>query len=649
MKIIAFNSTKCRHCYKCIRHCEIKAISVSSGRAEIIEDHCILCGHCMAICPQEAKTMTSELGQVKAMIRRGEKVAAQLAPSYLGLLPFDTPGQVHSALKKLGFVDAFETAEGAAAVTDAYIDLIRDGTMDNIITTCCPAVNDLIEMYHPSLVPSLAPVVSPMIASGRMIKKKLGADTRVVFIGPCIAKRKEARDARHADAVDAVINFHELSLWLQEADIRLENCEDEPFAFDSAVNRLYPVTGGVLTSVQATLNGTEPQRYRQLYVHGVRGCIELCKDLEAGSLHNCVIEMNICDNGCIKGSAVMEKDVYPFKTRLDMEQRIQPDAAPQEELHRSLEGVSLEKTFMDRSPKELTPSEEEIRAILAKTGKKTPEDELNCGACGYSSCRDKAIAVYQGKAELEMCIPYLTSQAESMANLILKESPNAFIITDSMQRILEYSAAGKHYFGLTREEALGRFLIELIDPTDCETVYRTHQNIYGKKVYYEQYQLWTLQNIVYIPKQDSTLMTFIDITVQEKRAQREQERRLSTIQMAQKVIRNQMFTAQKIAGLLGATTAETKMTLTNMMQAMQDMASEENEEEETYTVVSRSDRAEAFAPGFTDELNALGAPDVLPMVAPAVKPKLHINTQYAKPKRPPSLDALDDLESMNDL
>lgn len=639
MSIIDFNSTKCRHCYKCVRNCEIKAISVLSGRAEIMEDHCVLCGTCMAVCPQEAKTISSELGQVIAMLRRGERVAAQLAPSYLGLLPFRERGQVRAALRKLGFVDVFETAEGAAAVTDAYHRLVREARSDILITTCCPAVNDLIEMYHPSLVPYLAPVVSPMIASGRIIKRRLGEGTRVVFIGPCIAKRKEARDPRNADAVDAVISFQELLSWLREKHIEIEDCEDEPFPFDPAVNRLYPVTGGVLTALRASLTANELAGYRECYVHGLKSCIEFCKEIEAGSVHRCVIEMNICENGCIKGSAVREKQVYPYRIRLDMEESIRPIPVESGELARSIEGVSLEKQFRDRSLHDFKPSEEEIRAVLTKTGKQSPADELNCGACGYPSCRDKAVAVLQGKAELEMCIPYLTSQAESMANLILRESPNAFIITNSMQQILEYSAAGKHFFGLTREQALRHFLVELIDPTDCETVYQTHQNIYGKKVYYPEYELWTLQNIVYIPKQDSTLMTFIDITAQEKRAQREQERRLATVQMAQEVIRNQMFTAQKIAGLLGATTAETKMTLTNMMQAMQDTLAEDGEEEETYTVVSRSDRAEALAPGFADELNALGAPDIQVAAIPSAKPKLHINTTYAKPKSPDSFDA----------
>ncbi len=626
MRIIDFKSTKCRHCYKCVRNCEIKAISVLGGKAEIMEDHCILCGRCLAVCPQEAKITTSELGRVKEMIRRGERVAVQLAPSYLGLLPFNSIGQIRSALRKLGFEEVFETAEGAAAVTDAYLQFIGQGEMDNIITTCCPAVNDLIEMYHPSLVPSLAPVVSPMIASGRIIKKKLGPDTRVVFVGPCIAKRKEAGDPRHADAVDAVISFHELNSWLEEKAIRISECEDEPFAFNPAVNRLYPVAGGVLTSVRASMEGKQESGYRLLYVHGLRSCIELCKDLEAGSIHRCVIEMNVCDNGCIKGPAVTEKDVYPYQIRLDMEENIRPEPVPEPEIRSSTEGVSLRKEFKDRSLLEVQPTEEEIRAILAKTGKHSPADELNCGACGYPSCREKAIAVYQGKAELEMCIPYLTSQAESMANVILQESPNAVIIADAEQRILEYSVVGERYFGVSREHALKRYLGELIDPKDCEAVFRTHQNIYGKKVYYSQYNLWTLQNIVYIPRQDSTLMTFINITDQEKRIQQEQERRNATVEMAENVIRNQMFTAQKIAGLLGETTAETKMTLTKLMNSIQNKTNGDYGDGVEDPVFIGKENAAAHPSDPADE-----EADLLPVAPhPAEKPKLRIDVRYAK-------------------
>ena len=635
MQIIHFNSTRCRHCYKCVRNCEIKAISVSGGRAVIMEDHCVLCGRCLAVCPQEAKTLSSELPQVRAMIQRGERVVVQLAPSYVGLLEFREVGQVRSALLKLGFADVFETAEGAAAVTEEYLHLIEEARMDNIITTCCPVINDMIEMYYPSLVPLLAPVVSPMIASGRMIKQVLGSDTRVVFIGPCIAKRKEARDSRHADAVDAVISFEELSGWLREKEIRIDACENDPFPFDPAVNRLYPVTGGVLTSVRAGLpTESARQQYRQFAVHGLSNCMELCRDMVAGSVHRCVIEMNSCENGCIKGPAVTKKGVYPYTIKLDMEETIQPVSVARDIVRRKTEGVDLKKQFEDRSIEEPFPSEDEIREILVKTGKHCAEDELNCGACGYISCREKAIAVYQGKAELEMCIPYLTSQAESMANLILNESPNAVIIADASQRILEYAAVGERFFGVSREHALKRRLSELIDPGDYEAVQRSHRNIYGKKVYYPQYDRWTLQNIVYIPRQDSTLMTFIDITAQEKRLRQEQKTRNETIELAHNVIRNQMFTAQKIASLLGETTAETKMTLTRLTRVIQD----DPAPAEASAVLPADAAGDDIPQQSITETGAAGGTDFADLglsIAPAAKPKLKINTQYAKPHATP--------------
>jgi uncharacterized Fe-S cluster-containing protein len=483
----------------------------------------------------------------------------------------------------------------------------------------------MVEMYFPSLVPLLAPVVSPMIASGRIIKKKLGQDTRVVFIGPCIAKRKEAKDPRHDHDVDAVISFSDLNQWLQEKGICIAECEDEPFPFDPAVNRRYPVTGGVLASVQAALREKPYNGYRQLFVHGLHNCIELCHDLEEGSLHHCVIEMNSCENGCVKGPALTKKGVYPYKIKVDMEETIPTEAPEESALRKSMENVDFKKKFESRVLKDVMPSEEEIRAILAKTGKFSAEDELNCGACGYPSCREKAIAVFQGKAELEMCIPFLTTQAESMANTILKESPNAVIIADASQRILEYSDVGERFFGVNREQALKMFLVELIDPTDCENVYRTHKNIYGKKVYYEQYDLWTHQNIVYIPKLDCTLMTLIDITAEEKRLLKEQDRRNATVEMAQNVLRSQMFNAQKIASLLGEATAVTKMTVTKLMHSIQENSFEDTEEEniaaEPAELDERMDAEPAFPEGMED----------LPVAKPAGKPKLKINTQYAKP------------------
>ena len=567
MAIIDFKATKCRHCYKCVRNCEVKAIMVKDGRAEIMPENCILCGRCLQICPQSAKTLVSDLSLVKGMVEAGEKVVISIAPSYMGLLKYHTIGQVRCALMRLGFTDVRETAEGAALVTAEYAKLLSEGTRENIISTCCPSVNALIEKYYPKLIPYLAPVVSPMIAHGRMIKQQMGSDTRVVFLGPCIAKKQEALDPRHADCIDAVLNFNDISRWLNEEDILIEDCEDTPFErMDPRVNRLYPVTSGVISSVVATQS--KQDRYRKFYVHGESNCIDLCQSMVRGEITGCFIEMNMCSGGCIKGPTVNDRSISRFKVKLDMEERISHDPVPEEETAPVLEAVSLNKVFFDRTPHDPVPSEEEIRQILAKTGKMRPDDELNCGACGYPTCREKAIAVYQKKAELDMCIPFMYEKSKSFANLVMETSPNVVMIVDQDMKLLEYSAVGEKYFGKTRTEALQMYLYEFIDPSDFQWVFDTHQNIHGKKVHYPEFKLDTLQNIVYIPEQNVVLATFIDITKEEEQARLEYERKLDTIDLAQKVIHKQMMVAQEIAGLLGETTAETKTTLTKLCKSL---------------------------------------------------------------------------------
>lgn len=573
MAIIDFKATKCKHCYKCVRNCEVKAIMIKDGRAEIMPDKCILCGKCLQICPQSAKQLVSDLGKVKSWIMSGQKVVVSMAPSYMGLLKFNTIGQVKAALKKLGFADVRETAEGAVLVTEEYTRLLQDGKMENIITTCCPSVNDLIEIYYPQLVPWLAPVVSPMIAHGRLLKKEYGADTKVVFLGPCIAKKKEAQDPRHDNCIDAVLNFTEIKSWFEDQDIVVEQCEDEPFdRIDPKVNRLYPVTNGVVNSVLATEGRVDS--YRKFYVHGTKSCIDVCESLSRGEIKGCFIEINNCSGGCIKGPAVDSEGVSQFKVKLDMEDAVKKAPVDSRTVVQMMVDVEMGKVFEDRSAKEPMPTEEEIQAILREIGKNRPEDELNCSACGYPTCREKAVAVFQKKAELNMCIPYMHEKAESLSNLVMETSPNIVLIVDKDMKIMEYSAVGEKYFGKTRSEALDMYLYEFIDPANFQWVYDTHQNIHGKKVKYEEYNLSTLQNIVYIEKEDVVLGTFIDITKEEELAKAEYDKKLETIDLAQRVIHKQMMVAQEIAGLLGETTADTKTTLTKLCKSMLEEGSE---------------------------------------------------------------------------
>ncbi len=573
MAIIDFKATKCKHCYKCVRNCEVKAIMIKDGRAEIMPDKCILCGKCLQICPQSAKQLVSDLGLVKSWIMSGQKVVVSIAPSYMGLLKFNTIGQVKAALKKLGFADVRETSEGAALVTEEYTRLLQEGKMENIITTCCPSVNDLIEIYYPQLVPWLAPVVSPMIAHGRLLKKEYGADTKVVFLGPCIAKKKESQDPRHDNCIDAVLNFTEIQHWFRDQNIVVEECRDEPFdRIDPKVNRLYPVTNGVVNSVLATEGRVDS--YRKFYVHGTKNCIDVCESLSRGEIKGCFIEINNCSGGCIKGPTVEDKTISQFKVKLDMEDAVKKAPVDSRTIVEMLVDVEMEKVFEDRSAKESLPTEEEIRAILREIGKNSPEDELNCSACGYPTCRDKAIAVFQKKAELNMCIPFMHEKAESLSNLVMETSPNIVLIVDKDMKIMEYSAVGEKYFGKTRSEALDMYLYEFIDPVDFQWVYDTHQNIHGKKVKYEEYNLSTLQNIVYIEKEDVVLATFIDITKEEELAKAEYDKKLETIDLAHRVIHKQMMVAQEIAGLLGETTADTKTTLTKLCKSMLEEGSE---------------------------------------------------------------------------
>lgn len=564
MNVIGFKEARCKNCYKCVRTCEVKAISVKNAQAQIMNDKCILCGHCLEACPQNAKSFISDLDRVKGYLKGNIKTVISIAPSYLGVLNYKTPGQVVSALMKLGFYQVRETAEGAVYITEEYNKLLEEGNMKNIITTSCPSVNDLIEIYYPNLTKYMAPVVSPMIAHGKMIKKKFGNDVKVVFLGPCIAKKREARsDVRTKGYIDAVINFTELEEWLNEENIDILACDDLKLHNpDPMVNRLYPISSGVLSSVVSAESGTNT--YRKFYVHGIKNCIELFEGMEREGMKNCFIEANICNGGCIKGSALENKSVSRFKIKLDMEEMIAKRPPSKEEYPKINEQISLRKEFFDRSPKEKIPTEEEIRAILKQIGKQNKEEELNCSACGYSTCRDKAIAVYQEKAELNMCIPFLHEKAQSLSNLVLESTPNIIIIVDSDMKIIEFNGAAEKLFKKSRAKALTMYLYEFIDHLPFEEVLLTHKNILGKFVKYEDKSITTFQNIVYMKEQNSVLGVFQDVSSEEERKQQNYKVKVETIEMAQKVIDKQMLVAQQIAGLLGETTAETKVTLTKL-------------------------------------------------------------------------------------
>ncbi len=564
MKVIDFKDAKCRHCYKCVRHCAVKAITVRDEQARIMVDHCISCGRCLEVCPQNAKTFASDLERVKSFLDRGLRTVVSIAPSYAGVLEFDRPGQVVDALERLGFSEVRETAEGAALVTDMYKRLIREGKMPNIITTCCPSVNDLIEKYYPDCAAMMAPVVSPMIAHGRYIKKIYGQDVKVVFLGPCIAKKQEAAgDERVAGAVDAILTFEELAVWLKEAGINIRDCGDRPMGNpDPKINRLYPVSGGVIQSV---ITEEEADGYHKVFVDGLENCMEMLECLQRGELDHCFIEANVCEGGCAKGPASAQWNTSYVKTKVKIEKSVTYKAA------RDLPDMGadgLSRQFGGRGLSDPVPSQEQITRILRSTGKYSPEDELNCGACGYSTCREKAVAVFQGKAELSMCMPYALAKAESMANVVLDATPNMIFVIGNDMRILDCNQKGQELLGVGHEEAVKRYIFEFIEAGDIEEVLLTGSSLPNKKIKLENGRITAEETIVYIENMDAALVIFRDVTREEKIREQHYNLKVETVEMAQKVIEKQMMVAQEIAGLLGETTAETKVTLTKLRDSI---------------------------------------------------------------------------------
>lgn len=564
MRVIDFKDASCKHCYKCVRNCEVKAISVQNEQAHIMKDHCINCGHCLEVCPQNAKTFASDMDRVKGYLKQGMKTVISIAPSYLGVLEFEKPGQVVSALKKLGFYEVRETAEGAALVTQEYRKLLKDGKMKNIISTCCPSVNDLIEKYYPALTSQMAPVVSPMIAHGRLIKNIYGEDTKVVFLGPCIAKKEEAvGDKRVIGAIDAILTFEEIAKWWEAEGINVYSCEEESLGNpDPRVNKLYPVGGGIVKSILAD---SVEDNYYKVYIDGLKACMELFEELLKGELDNCFFEVNVCEGGCIKGPASDKWQQTVIKAKMNVE-----DQVGHREPAQGIDGsaVPMEKVFTDRHVADKMPGHSEMVEVLKAMGKYTAEDELNCGACGYPTCRAKAVAVYQRKAEIGMCLPHALEQAESMSNIVMDVTPSMIMIVDKDMRIRECNKKAQELLDVSREEALERYIFEFIDDRDIAEVLSTGQQIVRKKVSLEAMKMTVVESIIYIENLESVLVTFQDITKEEKAKEQHYNLKIETVEMAQKVIDKQMMVAQEIAGLLGETTAETKVTLSKLRDSI---------------------------------------------------------------------------------
>lgn len=551
---LTLKKSNCKNCYKCIRHCPVKSIRFSGDQAHIIGDECILCGQCFVVCPQNAKEIVDETEKVKVLLQSGDPVYVSLAPSFVA--NYDGVGieAMREALKKLGFADAEETAVGATMVKTEYERMIKEEQRDVVISSCCHSINLLIQKYFPLELEFLADVLSPMQAHCSDIKKRYpGAKT--VFIGPCVSKKDEAE--HYKGIVDAVLTFEELTNWLNAEKIELRHEMD---ACGESRARFFPTVGGVLKTM-----AQDVPDYTYMAVDGVENCIAALRDIENGKIHKCFIEMSACVGSCI-GGPVMEKyhrspvkdymAVAQFAGKKDFDV-VQP------------EPLALKKHFELIERRSQMPAESQINEILRQMGKFKPSQELNCGSCGYNTCREKAVAIFQGKAESSMCLPFLKDKAESFSDAIVKNTPNGLIVLNENLEVQQINTAARRIMNIrSATDVLGDQVIRILAPDVFMSVLNSGRDVRDQRVYLAEYKRYVEQTVVHDKESRMLICIMRDVTDEETEREKKESISRQTVEVADRVVDKQMRIVQEIASLLGETAAETKIALAKLKESI---------------------------------------------------------------------------------
>ena len=552
---LTLKKSNCKNCYKCIRHCPVKAIRFSGNQAHIIGNECILCGQCFVVCPQNAKEIVDETEKAKVLLQSGDPVIVSLAPSFIANYEGVGINAMRKALKQLGFYDVEETAIGATIVKTEYERMLKEDERDVIITSCCHSINLLIQKHYPQALEYLADVVSPMQAHCKDIKSRF-PNAKTVFIGPCVAKKDEAE--HYEGIVDAVLTFEELTEWFKAENIELEKEMDNDICSRA---RFFPTTGGILKTMAQDIPG-----YTYLALDGVENCIVALKDIIDGKIHKCFIEMSACVGSCV-GGPVMEK--YHHSSSVKDFIAVSGYAGTKDFEVSQPKANELKKNFGYIELRSQMPSDMEIQNVLRQMGKFKPSQELNCGSCGYNTCREKAIAILQGKAEISMCLPFLKDKAESFSDAIVKNTPNGLIVLNEQLEVQQINDAARKMMNIrSANDIVGDQVVRILDPAVFMNVLRDKRNVRDERVYLAEYRRYVEQSVVY--DQDSRLLICIMRDITDEQDEREKKEKISrqTIEVADKVVEKQMRIVQDIASLLGETAAETKIALAKLKESI---------------------------------------------------------------------------------
>ena len=529
--ILQFKKVSCKNCYKCVRNCPVKAIRVHDHQARIIESQCIYCEKCILVCPQDAKEEQNMIPAICNAMENKTQVIASLHPAYLARFGVTGINGIREAMKKLGFADAADAAEGASLMISQYRALFAEQKEPGImISSACPVI--------------------------------------VQHVSPCISAMSELRDS--GNEVDYVITLEELAQWMKKEGISITEKEPEQIAYRS---REIAIADG-LTDLLGAVKGI-----RRLSVSGMEQCREVLEELHPEDFENCFLEMYACSGGCVAGPSFQMKKGHYLADVLAVK-----NAAFGKDFHREqgdyeLPGFELRKNFGYCSAQEQEEiSEEEIRDALAEMGKFSPKDELNCGACGYNTCREKAIAIIQNKAEVAMCIPYMRAKQESYSNKVFNAMPGLLVTVDYNLKIIQMNEAASKLFNMPKKRRLiGKPVSEIMDDYSLASILAFERNLMQDEIYLEDQKCY-LDRVMTNDKENKMILCIMkDITKERKHKNQIHNAQIEAARMADKLVEEQLKIVQQIAGLLGETAADTKVAVEKLKNTILLESEEENE------------------------------------------------------------------------
>ena len=522
--ILQFKKVSCKNCYKCVRNCPVKAIRVHDHQARIIESQCIYCEKCILVCPQDAKEEQNMIPAICNAMENKTQVIASLHPAYLARFGVTGINGIREAMKKLGFADAADAAEGASLMISQYRALFAEQKEPGImISSACPVIVQLVKKHYPHLLGNLVQSASMMQFHASYLKKKY-PKAEIVYVSPCISAMSELRDS--GNEVDYVITLEELVQWMKKEGISITEKEPEQIAYRS---REIAIADG-LTDLLGAVKGI-----RRLSVSGMEQCREVLEELHPEDFENCFLEMYACSE--------------------------------------------LRKNFGYCSAQEQEEvSEEEIRDALAEMGKFSPKDELNCGACGYNTCREKAIAIIQNKAEVAMCIPYMRAKQESYSNKVFNAMPGLLVTVDYNLKIIQMNEAASKLFNMPKKRRLiGKPVSEIMDDYSLASILAFERNLMQDEIYLEDQKCY-LDRVMTNDKENKMILCIMkDITKERKHKDQIHNAQIEAARMADKLVEEQLKIVQQIAGLLGETAAYTKVAVEKLKNTILLESEEENE------------------------------------------------------------------------